>query len=110
MEISLMDLMPSLDAQAILLLCARLGDRQDDTVKPLTTRQYSALAKWLRERSLRPGDLLNDSGRSQLDDLNVQELNAGSVEKLLARGAALAIMVERWVSRGMWILSRGDAA
>jgi len=101
---------PSLDAQAILLLCARLGERNEESVRPLTTRQYSTLAKSLRERSLRPGDLLRNSGRNKLADLGIQEVNLDSLERLLDRGTALALMVERWTSRGIWILSRADAA
>jgi predicted Rossmann fold nucleotide-binding protein DprA/Smf involved in DNA uptake len=99
-------LSPTHDAQAVLLLCANLGQRHD-VAKPLTPKQYSGLAKWLHERSLRPRDLLQD-GRSALADLDLPEVARDQIERLLDRGAALAVMVERWMSSGIWILSRGD--
>lgn len=98
---------PTQDTQAVLLLCAKLG-QQYDIAKPLTTRQYSALAKWLQERSLRPQDLLQDNGRTQLAELQLSEVGRDQIERLLDRGAALGVMVERWTSRGVWLISRGD--
>ncbi len=100
----------SLDTQAVLLLCARLGEREEGPVKPLTTRQYSSLATWLHERSLRPGDLLRHSGRNQLADLTQNEASQEQIEQLLDRGTALAIMTERWTNIGIWVISRGDEA
>jgi predicted Rossmann fold nucleotide-binding protein DprA/Smf involved in DNA uptake len=98
---------PTPDTQAVLLLCAKLGERHD-VANPLSTKQYSALARWLRERSLRPRDLLQDSGRMQLSALRLSEVGRDQVERLLDRGAALGIMVERWTSRGIWLISRAD--
>ncbi len=100
---------PTQDSQAVVLLCARLGQRHD-VAKPLTPKQYSALAKWLHERSLRPRDLLQDTGRTHLADLHLTEVARDQVERLLDRGAALGVMVERWTSRGIWLISRGDEA
>ena len=91
----------------VLLLCAKLGQRHD-VAKPLTPKQYSALAKWLRERSLRPRDLLQDTVRTQLADLHLTEVARDQVERLLDRGAALGMMVERWTNSGIWIVGRGD--
>ena len=102
--------LPTPDTQAVLLLCARLGQREENGLKLLSTRQYSALARWLRERSLRPGDLLQSRGREQLSELLVADVPRDAVERLLDRGAALAIMVERWASQGLWVISRGDPA
>lgn len=100
--------LPTPDTQAVLLLCARLGQREESALKPLTTRQYSALARWLREHSMRPSDLLQSRGRDKLSELLLAEVPKESVERLLERGAALAMIVERWVSRGLWVISRGD--
>jgi hypothetical protein len=102
--------MPSLtqDTQAILLLCARLGQRDGESAKPLTTHQYSMLAKWLHEQSLRPRDLLHDVGRERLSALDLKDVTREIVMGLLERGTALAVLVERWVSHGLWVISRGD--
>jgi len=98
---------PTPDTQAILLLCAGLGQR-DTSVQPLTTKQYSALATWLQARSLRPGSLLHTDGRAELADLQVKGLDRERVERLLDRGGILGLMVERWMRSGIWIISRQD--
>lgn len=98
---------PTQDTQAALLLCAHLGQRHD-VANPFTAKQYSALAKWLHERSLRPRDLLLDSGRAALANLDLPEVAKDQVERLLDRGAALGMLVERWTNAGIWIVSRGD--
>lgn len=105
----MIETMPSLtqDTQATLLLCARLG-QNGQTGKPLTTHQYSLLARWLQEQSLRPRDLLNDVGRDRLSDLNLKDVSREAVESLLERGTALAVLVERWTSHGLWVIGRGD--
>lgn len=100
----------SADTQAVLLLCSRLGQRDENGAKPLTPRQYGTLARWLRERSMRPADLLENAGRARLAELQSPDLAPETVERLLDRGAALGIMVERWTSRGLWVLSRSDDA
>src|SRR5688572_13253352 len=100
----------SADTQAVLLLCSRLGDSDGNGTRPLTPRQYGTLARWLRDRSMRPADLLEKSGRARLAELQSADLTVETVERLLDRGAALGIVVERWTSRGLWVLSRSDDA
>lgn len=106
----MIEIMPSLtqDTQATLLLCARLGQQNGQTGKPLTTPQYSLLARWLQEQSLRPRDLLHDLGRERLGALNLKDISREDVESLLERGTALAVLIERWTSHGLWVISRGD--
>src|SRR5438552_3361924 len=94
----------SADTQAVLLLCSRLGQKDDNGAKPLTTRQYGVLTRWLRERSMRPKDLLENTGRARLAEMQAAELAPEKIEQLLDRGAALGIMAERWVSRGLWVM------
>lgn len=98
----------SADTQAVLLLCGRLGHVENDGVKPLTPKQYGAMARWLRDRSMRPADLLDSQGRTQLTGSQIPGIQPEDVVALLGRGAALGMMVERWASRGLWVLSRGD--
>lgn len=100
----------SADTQTVLLLCGRLGQRDENGAKPLTTRQYGVLARWLRERSMRPADLLDGPGRARLSELQSANLAPDIIEKLLDRGAALGMMAERWTSRGLWVISRSDDA
>src|ERR1017187_10252866 len=98
----------SADTQVVLLLCSRLGQKDEKAAKPLTARQYGVLTRWLRERSMRPEDLLEDAGRARLAEIQAAELAPATLERLLDRGAALGIMAERWTSRGLWVLSRSD--
>ncbi len=98
------------DTQAVLLLCSNLGLRDNNGVKPLTPKKYGVLTRWLRERSMRPADLLDHAGRARLEELQSTELAPETLGQLLDRGAALGIMAERWTSRGLWVLSRSDEA
>lgn len=95
------------DTQTVLLLCGELGQRGNGP-KPLGLRQYNSLASWLRTQGLRPGDLLTTVGHSKLHDLRTPELNPDRVSPLLQRGAALALVVERWERSGLWVISRSD--
>ena len=96
------------DTQTVLLLCGELGQRGGNGPKPLGLRQYNTLATWLKARGLRPGDLLTSEGRTRLDGLQTPEVNLDRVAPLLERGAALALIVERWERSGLWVISRGD--
>ncbi len=98
------------DTQAVLLLCGELGRRGGNGMKPLGPRQYGTLATWLKMEGLRPGDLLTPEGRVKLDGLQTPEVNAPRILPLLERGAALALIVERWERSGLWVISRSDSS
>lgn len=97
------------DTQAVLLLCAELGQRGGNGLKPLGLRQYNALASWLKGQGLRPGDLLSTDCRVRFEGFLSAEVDSARVTHLLDRGAALALMVERWERAGLWVISRSDA-
>src|ERR1035437_7306640 len=97
------------DTQAVLLLCAELGQRGGNGLKPLGLRQYNALASWLKSQGLRPGDLLTTDCRSRLDGFISPEVDSIRVKHLQDRGAALALLVEKWEQGGLWVISRSDA-
>ncbi len=96
------------DTQAVLLLCGELGQRGGNGLKPLGLRQYNTLATWLKTEGLRPGDLLTSEGQTKLGGLQTAEVNSDRVSPLLERGAALALVVERWERSGLWVMSRSD--
>jgi predicted Rossmann fold nucleotide-binding protein DprA/Smf involved in DNA uptake len=96
------------DTQTVLLLCGELGQRGGNGPKPLGLRQYNALAAWLKTQGLRPGDLLTAEGRTRLGKLQTPEVNLDRVRPLLERGAALALIVERWERSGLWVIGRSD--
>src|SRR5258708_6500016 len=89
------------DTQAVLLLCGEMGQRGGNGMKPLGLRQYNALASWLKVQGMRPGDLLRPEGRTRLSTVDVQEVDSDRVVPLLDRGAALAMVTERWERSGL---------
>jgi len=98
------------DTQAVLLLCGELGQRGGNGPKPLGLRQYNTLATWLKTEGWRPGDLLSPDIRKNLGSLRTAEINLDDIARLLERGAALALIVERWERSGLWVISRSDEA
>jgi predicted Rossmann fold nucleotide-binding protein DprA/Smf involved in DNA uptake len=89
-------------------LCGELGQRGGNGPKPLALRQYNTLATWLKTEGLRPGDLLSSQARRSLSSLQTAEVNLDHIARLLERGGALALIVERWERSGLWVISRSD--
>lgn len=97
------------DAKAILLLCGHFGSHDDSSVKPLTRNQYNKVANWLNNQGMRPRNLLEEDGRSQLSVFGESgKLTEERLQALLQRGTALALAVENWTNKGGWILARSD--
>ena len=97
------------DSKVILLLCGRFGKRQEDGLpSPLTTREYNIIVKWLKENELRPGDLITPIGRKRLEQAADFQLDLARVKVLLERGTTLALAIEKWFNKGLWILTRSD--
>jgi predicted Rossmann fold nucleotide-binding protein DprA/Smf involved in DNA uptake len=96
------------DARVILLLCGRFSEKSS-RVKPLNIRDYNKLARWLIDQKLRPGALLDESNRKRLFD-DTPGLDVERIASLLGRGAAMALSVEQWSNKGIWVLCRSDAA
>jgi predicted Rossmann fold nucleotide-binding protein DprA/Smf involved in DNA uptake len=94
------------DTQAILLLCASFGNSRDAYPQPLNLKEYHSLAKWLVAHKLRPADLLESNGQNLLQTCDLFTIDR--LESLLARGMMLALAVEKWTSKGLWIVGRGD--
>jgi predicted Rossmann fold nucleotide-binding protein DprA/Smf involved in DNA uptake len=98
------------DTQAILLLCASFGQSRHIDPIPLRLSEYNILAQKLQHHHLRPADLLFADGRDQVLSEIDENLNSQRVIHLLERGAMLAVAVEGWTNKGLWILSRSDEA
>lgn len=93
------------DSQVVLLLCGNFGRGAQD-LQPLTPSEYNTLAGWLKEEGMRPSDLLSEEGRNKLQQGLVGKVNR--IKSLLHRGAALAMAMEGWTNRGLWVLSRAE--
>lgn len=96
------------DTQAILLLCAGFGQSRQAEPIPLSLGEYNALAQKLQQENLRPADLLATDGKNWVFDQINGNLSPQRIVNLLERGAMLAVAVENWTSKGLWILSRSD--
>ena len=90
------------------MLCGRFGGERQEPFKPLSAREYGELAKWLKTKSIRPADLLNDSGKLAMVDVLQAKLDPTRMGFLLGRGTALALALERWSRGGLWVISRAD--
>lgn len=94
------------DTQAVLLLCGRFGKERSDA-GPLTDSEYNRLALWLRERGMRPADLLGDMDQL-LVEKNGLPVPESHLQLLLGRGTTMALAVESWANKGLWVSSRSD--
>lgn len=95
------------DTQAILLLCGIFG--HDTETKPLTITEYSQFAQWLLNQGLRPTDMLQPEGVAQLTKFAHRTITPARLQSLLKRGGSLALAVEHWTNKGLWVISRSDA-
>lgn len=90
---------------ATLLLCSRFS-RMKDGAPVLEPREYHRLAGWLSSHGLAPRDLL------QPEEVPIEDpdppIAADRLASLLERGGVMAIAVEGWESRGMWVISLCD--
>jgi predicted Rossmann fold nucleotide-binding protein DprA/Smf involved in DNA uptake len=93
------------DAKTILLLCGRFG--KNDTAKPFSLREYNRLTDWLQDKRIRPADLLA-AGETQLLETLPRKIDGERVKRLLERGAAMALAIDKWTSSGVWVICRSD--
>ena len=98
------------DTQAILLLCAGFGQSRQVEPMPLRLSEYNTLVRKLHQDNLRPADLLTTEGKDWVFHQINTDLSPHRIIQLLERGAMLAVAVENWTSKGLWILSRSDDA
>jgi predicted Rossmann fold nucleotide-binding protein DprA/Smf involved in DNA uptake len=100
----------STDTQAILLLTSPLlMGRAVSIERPLGAREYALFAQALHNHGHQPADLLGSAREAVLRDCQTG-LDDERVRRLLARGRLLGQAVERWHSRGIWVVSRADAS
>lgn len=95
------------NAKAILLLCSRFGSGDNGSAKPLATKEYDELASWLRTKTWWPMDLLEESNISGLHDPTLP-VKLDRLKSLLARGTAMALAIEKWTNKGLWVICRSD--
>lgn len=99
--------MLSPNTEAILLLTANLADKEDG-LNPLTINEWAKFSSFLINEKLQPKDLLNNDLEIILKSFEDQKITIARIQKLTKRGARLAIVIDKWLKTGMWILTRAD--
>lgn len=98
----------SLNTQAILLLTAPLLlGKNTPRSEILSLQEYNQLARLMREQQRKPEDLLGSDRHSVLDTCRGL-LDSTRLNTLLDRGLLLSQVLDRWNTRGLWVLSRAD--
>jgi predicted Rossmann fold nucleotide-binding protein DprA/Smf involved in DNA uptake len=92
-----------------MLLTVHVQSRADDAPEPLDLREWNKLARWLHERDLTPEDVLLRDPGALLEEVGEARLDRDRLLRLLERGPALALALDRWESAGIWVRHRSDA-
>lgn len=96
--------------QAVLLLTAYFSKPRPEDVKPLTPTEWGRFALWLKVEDEGPEVLLHGDLRNTLSRWTDRKVTADRIARLLDRGSALALAMEKWQRSGLWVLARADAA
>ncbi len=97
------------DSETILLLGSSLAMPAFSDLKPLTSREWNALAAKIDSSPVveRPAALLETDDWRELLILDDAEFNR--IERLFDRRNQLANELERLESLGIWVITRADA-
>ena len=102
-----MNVTPS--TQSILLLTTYFSDGNSSNPKPLTPTEYGRFAEWLSHHDLTPEQLLRGSISSTLAGMPDSVCDVERIGQLMDRGSALAIAMDKWLSAGLWVVTRSEA-
>jgi len=96
-------------SDAIMLLTVYLGGTNSAQARPLSPKEWAKFASWLSQKNLTPESLLNADLVPLLEGWVDSKVNRLRLEKLLSRGAALGLAMEKWTRAGLWVMTRSDA-
>jgi len=99
---------PNVHAQAVLLLTARLTKSANNLARPLGATEWGRFAHWLVERGTRPEDLLEKPPDQVLAGWSDRAITLDRIKRLLDRGLALGLALEKWERAGLWVMTRSD--
>lgn len=98
------------NTQAILLLTTHFEKKGPVEYKPLTPTEWGRFARWMRDQSIVPGDLLESNRQDLLRGYQDETISMERIENLINRGATLALSIEKWSRAGLWVITRSDSA
>ena len=96
------------ETEAVLLMTAWFSRGGNRGVRPLTVADWGRFARWLKSKNLTPGCLIKGPVGELMREFDDRSVTAKRVESLLARGAALALSLEKWERAGIWVMTRSD--
>lgn len=94
--------------QAALLLAAQFGKTAEDSPKPLSPTEWERFSTWLRDRGVPLADLLGGGAAEILEGSPESGIHNERIHRLLDRGTAMGVAVEKWARSGVWIISDAD--
>lgn len=99
----------SANTQAVLLLTTHFPKSQRDAAVPLTPREWGRFSEWLQSRSLMPESLLREDLNVVLQGWQNRDGFLERMKRLLERGAALSLSMDKWLRSGLWVMTCFDS-
>ena len=97
------------EADAILLLTARLGKSLQESEEPLTPKEWSRLASWMKENELAAECILDSDFPTLIKEWKDKRITSSRVEDLLQRKVKLGLKIENWERAGIWVSTICDS-
>ena len=97
------------EADAILLLTARFGKSLQGSERPLSAKEWSRLAKWLKENKRTSESILDSDFSNLVKKWEDKKITSSRVEGLLGRKGILGFEIEKWERAGIWISTICDS-
>lgn len=102
------DLTYTNNAMATILFCSYLGIEKGD-VKPYSTKEWNELQMRIAQHGLKEPGIFLEKPLTELDAIvHWNELERERIEKLLSRGASVALLLEKYSKRGIHVITRAD--
>ena len=95
-------------AQATVLLTVPLAKSEPNGPRVLSIGEWNRLASWMKHRSINPENLFRGAPKDLLTEFRDETVTPDRVQRLLDRGFALGLALEKWQRMGIWVLTRAD--
>ena len=97
------------EADAILLLTARLGKSLQESEEPLTPKEWSRLASWMKENEFAAECILDRDFPNLVKEWKDKRITSYRIEDLLKRKVKLGLKIENWERAGIWVSTISDS-
>ena len=97
------------NVQVRMLLTTVLGKSNQSEANPLTPKEWAEFGVWLKKQELQPSSLLKTEWWDLVSKWQHKKITVPRLEKLLGRGVALGLALEKWERAGLWVLSYEDS-